>query len=737
MNVIKKNFQVTGMSCASCASSIESMLRAQQGVKLANVNFASKSVLVEFDADLITEPKLIECVNSIGYHLISSELKEETRKAEENYLATLKRNTIFSGIFSLPLFIIGMFFMDMPYGNYIMWSLASPVLVIGGKDFFINAWKQLKHKNANMDTLVALSTGMAYLFSVFNTLYPQFWHSRGLHAHVYFESSAVIIFFILLGKLLEENAKNRTSDAIKKLMGLQPKKLVVVNADYSLSEIPIGEVQVGQIILVKPGEKIPVDGELTEGESFVDESMINGEPIPAYKNKGSKVFSGTINQKGTFRIKALKVGNETLLAQIIRTVQEAQGSKAPVQQLTDKIASVFVPFVLGIALLALILWISFGGSNGFTQGLMAMITVLVIACPCALGLATPTALMVGIGKGAGIGILIKDAEALESAKDINTIVLDKTGTITEGKPVLTSIHFGNQLTYQKKMKSILLGIEMQSEHPLATAICNYLKEEKTVAIQPEKFESITGMGIMAVSGGEIYYAGNLRLMNEKGIIFTDEQNNIIRSFEEQAQSMIVFADKKNVIAIAGVADKIKQHSAKAIEILQQMGIEVYMLTGDNEKAAEAVAKQVGIKQVLAGLMPSDKAIYIDYLKSSGKKVAMIGDGINDSEALVRADVSFAMGKGSDIAMDVAKVTIMSSDLLMLPKAIELSRQTVAKIKQNLFWAFIYNLIGIPIAAGALYFVNGFMLNPMLAGAAMAMSSVSVVSNSLLLKYNKL
>lgn len=713
------------------------MLRAQKGVNSASVNLATKTAFAEYDTDLVSEQTLIDSIKSIGYGLISSELKAQAEKAEENYLKNLKRNTIFSGVFSVPLLIIGMFFMEIPYANPIMWALASPVLIFWGKDFFINAWKQLNHKKANMDTLVALSTGIAYLFSVFNTLYPQFWHARGLHAHVYFESSAVIIFFILLGKTLEENAKNRTSDAIKKLMGMQPKMVTLVSHDGSITQIKIEDVQAGQIVLVKPGEKIAVDGELTEGESYVDESMINGEPMAALKVKSSKVFSGTINQKGTFKMKALKVGSETLLAQIIRTVQEAQGSKAPVQKLTDKIASVFVPVVMGIALLTLMMWLFFGGENGFTHGLLAMITVLVIACPCALGLATPTALIVGIGKGAGLGILIKDAEALESAREINAVVLDKTGTITEGKPAVTILRFSNSVGNMERMKSVLYGIESQSEHPLAAAVCNYLKSEKVNSAVIGKTESITGLGIIAEAEGVNYFAGNLRLMSEKGVVLMPEEQQLISELESQAQSVIIFASGKNVIAIAGVSDKIKQHSAKAVETMQQMGIEVYMLTGDNEKAANAVAEKVGIKNVLAHLMPSDKAIYIDYLKSSGKKVAMIGDGINDSEALAKANVSFAMGKGSDIAMDVAKVTIMSSDLMMVPKAIELSKQTVSKIKQNLFWAFIYNLVGIPIAAGALYFINGFMLDPMLAGAAMAMSSVSVVSNSLLLKYKRL
>lgn len=734
MALVKKTYPVTGMSCASCATSVESMLKSQKGVKNAAVNFAGNTVLVEFSPEIVSEQSLKESVLSIGYDILINESKEDAEEIEKKHLGDLKRRTLYSGMFALPLFVIGMFFMNMPYANYIMWALATPVVFVFGKDFFVNAFKQLRHKSSNMDTLVALSTGIAYLFSVFNTLNPSFWHNRGLHAHVYFESSAVIIFFILLGKLLEENAKNRTSDAIKKLMGLQPKTVTVINSANQIQEIKIEEVQVGQFILVKPGEKIPVDGVVTEGESFVDESMISGEPIPVLKQKSIKVFSGTINQKGTFQFKAEKVGSETLLAQIIKTVQEAQGSKAPVQQLTDKIASIFVPVVVVISIVTFLLWLVFGGQNGLTQGLLAMITVLVIACPCALGLATPTALMVGIGKGAGLGILIRDAEALEKAKTINTIVLDKTGTITEGKPIVNELFFISDTINKKEILSVLYGIELLSEHPLAEAVCKYLGDLKIEPVKPEKFESITGQGIKAVINNDTYFAGNVNLITSNSIIITATEQEKLNQMSDTGQSLVIVSKNKAIVAVIGISDKIKATSKTAIAQLKQTGIDVHMLTGDNEKSAKAVADKVGITNVVANMLPSAKSEFIKSLQKKNKIVAMIGDGINDSEALALADVSFAMGKGSDIAMDVAKITIMSSDLLMVPKAIKLSRQTVSKIKQNLFWAFIYNIIGIPVAAGALYFINGFMLDPMLAGAAMAMSSVSVVSNSLLLKF---
>jgi len=612
-----------------------------------------------------------------------------------------------------------------------MWIFSTPVLLYFGKDFFINAWKQLKHRSANMDTLVALSTGIAYVFSVFTLVYPEFWISRGLEAHVYFEAAAVIIAFILLGKLLEEKAKGNTSTAIKKLMGLQPKTVLVVQADGTEKQMAIEEVEVGAIILVKPGEKIAVDGMVTSGQSYVDESMLSGEPVPVLKEKGEKVFAGTINQKGSFQFEAIKVGKETMLAQIIKMVQDAQGSKAPVQKLVDKIAGIFVPVVIGIAMLTFVLWIVLGGDHGIVQGLLAAVTVLVIACPCALGLATPTAIMVGVGKGAEQGILIKDAESLELAKSITAIVLDKTGTITEGKPQVTGIHW---LQNDDRRKDVLLAIEKQSEHPLADAVVHYLQEVNTASIT--QFESITGKGAKAVYEGEPYFIGNKKLLLENKI-------EIVASLQKQAdqwgaasKTVIWFSDSKQALAVLAISDQIKQTSVHAIQEMQQMGIRLFMLTGDNEATAKAIAEQTGIQHYKAEVLPQHKADFVKELQQQGHVVAMVGDGINDSTALATADVSIAMGKGSDIAMDVAKMTIISSDLKKIPQAIRLSKQTVRTIKQNLFWAFIYNLIGIPIAAGILYPINGFLLNPMIAGAAMALSSVSVVSNSLRLKWKK-
>ncbi len=535
---------------------------------------------------------------------------------------------------------------------------------------------------------------------------------------------------------MEERAKSNTSSAIKKLIGLQPKTVIKINSEGTESVIKISEVNEGDHLLVKPGDKIPVDGKVISGNSFVDESMISGEPIPLEKKKDEKVFAGTINQKGSFVFEATKVGSDTLLAHIIKMVEEAQGSKAPVQKLVDKIAGIFVPVVMGIAVLSFIAWIIFGDTNGLTYGLLAMITVLVIACPCALGLATPTAIMVGVGRGAENGILIKDAESLEQAKNINAIILDKTGTITEGKPQVVDI-FWKENENVGELSSALFSLESQSEHPLADAIAKYFHAKNIQKISSDNFESLTGTGISAIINNEKYFAGSFQLMKEKQISIPEEMKSKTEIWLKDSFTVIWFADNKNALAAVAIADKIKSTSKEAIQQLQQMGIEVYMLTGDNEKTAAAVSKSVGIKNFKAEAMPDTKADFIKELQNRGMKVAMVGDGINDSQALALADVSIAMGKGTDIAMDVAKMTLISSDLNHIPKAIQLSKQTVKVIHQNLFWAFIYNVIGIPIAAGILFPFTGFLLNPMIAGAAMAMSSVSVVSNSLRLKWIKL
>ncbi|HFK5503810.1 heavy metal translocating P-type ATPase [Elizabethkingia anophelis] len=730
----KATYPVLGMTCASCAGSAENIVKNESGVVNASVNFATGNLSVEYLPNMTNTIQLQKAVLSGGYDLLIEDesTQHETLEALHNRkFKLLKKKTLWAVLLSIPVVIIGMFFMEIPYANPIMWLFSTPVVLWLGKDFFINAWKQAKHKSANMDTLVALSTGIAYIFSVFNMLFADFWHQRGLHAHVYFEAASVIIAFILLGKLLEEKAKGNTSSAIKKLMGLQPKNVIVIQEDGTERQMAIEEVEVGNIIMVKPGEKIAVDGIVTSGNSYLDESMLSGEPIPVLKKENEKVFAGTINQKGSFQFKAVKVGKETMLAQIIKMVQDAQGSKAPVQKLVDKIAGIFVPTVISIAILTFILWLVWGGQNAVVQGLLAAITVLVIACPCALGLATPTAIMVGVGKGAENGILIKDAESLELAKKINTVVLDKTGTITEGKPQVTGIKWYNN---DDTAKNILLSIEKQSEHPLADAVVKHLNEAATTPLS--MFESITGKGAKADHNNETYLVGNKKFLTENNIIITKDLLKQADEWSKQSKTVIWFSNSKLALSVLAISDKIKETSVQAIKEMQNKGIELYMLTGDNEATARSIAEQTGIKHYKAEVMPQDKANFVKELQQQGKIVAMVGDGINDSTALATADVSIAMGKGSDIAMDVAKMTIISSDLTKIPQAIKLSRQTVATIKQNLFWAFIYNLIGLPIAAGILYPVNGFLLNPMIAGAAMALSSVSVVSNSVRLKWKK-
>lgn len=734
VSTVKKTFPVLGMTCASCAGSTESIVKYQEGVVSASVNFATGNLTVEYLPNITDAFKLQKAVQSIGYDLL---VEDEARQQETleaihaEKFRKLKNKTIWAILLSLPVVTIGMFFMNIPYANEIMWLFASPVVLWLGKDFFVNAWKQAKHRSANMDTLVALSTGIAYLFSVFNVLFPGFWHQRGLHAHVYFEAAAVVIAFILLGKLLEEKAKGNTSSAIKKLMGLQPKTVLVIQPDGTEQQVAIEEVQAGDIILVKPGEKIAVDGIVISGNSYVDESMLSGEPVAVLKKENEKVFAGTINQKGSFKFKAVNVGKETMLAHIIKMVQEAQGSKAPVQKLVDKIAGIFVPVVIGIAILTFVLWLILGGDNGIVQGLLAAVTVLVIACPCALGLATPTAIMVGVGKGAEKGILIKDAESLEVAKKVNAIVLDKTGTITEGRPLVANIQWNNNDDATRK---ILLSLEKQSEHPLAEAVVKQLEGVDSVSLS--SFDSITGKGVRAVYNNEAYVVGNKKLLVENDITVGNELLKYAEEWSKQSKTIIWFANSKQALAVIAIADTIKETSVEAVRQLQNMGIELYMLTGDNEATAKAIAQQTGMQHYKAEVLPQHKADFIKELQQQGKVVAMVGDGINDSTALATADVSIAMGKGSDIAMDVAKMTIISSDLTKIPQAIRLSKQTVSTIKQNLFWAFIYNLIGIPVAAGILYPVNGFLLNPMIAGAAMALSSVSVVGNSLRLKWKK-
>ncbi len=731
----KKIFYVTGMMCAGCAATVENTVAGQKGVEEARVNFAASTIMVDYDAAEVTPADLQQAVRAAGYDLLIDD-EDKVEDIQQKEFCQLKRNTLGSVVLSLPVFIIGMFFMHMPYGDWIMLVFTLPVVLIFGRSFFINAWLQLKHGRASMDTLVAVSTGIAFLFSLFNTFYPEYWTNRGLEAHVYYEASSVIIALILLGRLLESRAKNKTSSAIRKLMGLQPKMVVRVSEDGSEHEIPVKAVQFGDVLSVKPGGRIPVDGTVKEGISYVDESMITGESLPVEKVSGMKVYAGTMNQKGSFRFVAERVGSETVLAHIVKMVQEAQGSKAPVQRLVDKIAGIFVPVVIGIAVFTFVVWMIVGGELAFTHALLTSITVLVIACPCALGLATPTAIMVGIGKGAEYNILIKDAESLELLYKTTAVVLDKTGTITEGHPVVTGVLWKEGVDVDR-LAPILMALESKSEHPLADAVVAYLSSKGIKGALSGTFESITGLGIKGSVEGREFWVGNKRLMEGNTLVFAPEQLEKADAYRREGNTVVYFAGGGQILAVIAIADQIKKGSACAVIKLRKAGIKVYMLTGDNEVTARAVVEQVGLKEYRSEMMPSDKALFVKELQSKGEVVAMVGDGINDSQALAQADVSIAMGRGSDIAMDVSKITLIRSDLNAIPDALKLSRRTVRTIRQNLFWAFIYNVIGIPVAAGVLYPCCGFLLNPMIAAAAMAFSSVSVVTNSLRLKAGRM
>ena len=719
----------------SVRANVESTVQALSGVEKASVNFAAGTLTVTYNPSVITLEVMQAAVQAAGYDLIveaEDPVAMQEEKARMHY-KILRRNTIGAWTLSIPLALLGMVFMHVPFGNWIMMVLALAIMIFFGRSFYVNGVRHALKGKANMDTLVALSTSIAFLFSLFNTLCPGFWLGKGLEPHVYYEASGVIIAFVLLGKLMEERAKNSTSSAIKGLMGLQPKTARLVT-DGREEEVPISNLQVGNVVSVRPGEKIPVDGTLLQGSSSVDESMLSGEPIPVEKNAGDRVLAGTINQKGAFTMEATSVGGTTVLAQIVQMVQSAQGSKAPVQRIVDKISGIFVPVVVLLSFLTFVCWLVIGGESYFSYALLSAVSVLVIACPCALGLATPTALMVGMGKGAEQHILIKDAFALENLCKVDTVVLDKTGTLTEGVPVVTDSYWisDDNIRYL----DVLYTAEQKSEHPLASAILCWLEESGAKVCEAENFESLTGRGVRIQVEGVTYWVGSQGLLDIFQAGIPEKVRKQIGQWQEDGQSVVFYGQETRLLAVLAISDRIKPTSAEAVKELKKQGIEVHLLTGDGVRTAERVAATLDIGYYKAEVMPNDKEEYIISLQQQGKKVAMVGDGINDSQALARADVSIAMGKGTDIAMDVAMVTLITSDLLLLPGAIRLSKQTVRLIYQNLFWAFIYNVIGIPLAAGVLFPINGLLLNPMLASAAMAFSSVSVVLNSLRLKFMK-
>ena len=696
---------------------MEKALNKLEGVTSANVNLSTNKAVVVFPSGVLEDSQIIEAIEKAGYKAeverdVSSDREKELREKE---IKSLKRSFIISAILTLPLFS-AMFFhmagqMNILTNGYFQWALATPVQFLIGARFYKGAYKSLRGGGANMDVLIAMGTSAAYFYSVYNIF-------AGVHEY-YFEASAVIITLILLGKTFEAVAKGKTSEAIKKLMGLQPKTARVLK-DGEEKEIPIENLQIGDIIIVKPGEKVPVDGVIVQGSSSLDESMITGESIPVDKGEGDQVVGATINKFGSFRFEAQKIGKDTVLSQIIKLVEDAQGSKAPVQRLADKISGIFVPTVIGIALVT---FIAFYFIDSFNTGLINAVAILVIACPCALGLATPTAIMVGTGKGAENGILIKSGEHLERAHKMDSIIFDKTGTITKGKPDVTDIlSFGED---RNEILRIAASVEKTSEHPLGEAIVKKAEEEGLDLSEAESFSAVPGKGLQASFEGREVLIGNRRLMNENKVDLTDKERQIEKLEREGKTAMLLAVDKK-LAGIIAVADGIKETSQAAIKELQDMGLKVFMITGDNERTARAIGAQVGIENILADVLPEDKASEVEKLKSQGMHVGMVGDGINDAPALAAADVGFAIGTGTDVAMEAADITLMRGDLEGVVTAMRLSHRTMKTIKQNLFWAFFYNTLGIPFAA------LGF-LNPMVAGAAMAFSSVSVVSNSLRLR----
>lgn len=735
-NMKKETFPVGGMSCASCALHVQKALGAQEGVASAAVNYASQEATVEYDESRQTPATLQAAVRSAGYDLLLHNDADAVERRRDKSYHTLCRRTVAAFLAVVLLTALG--HADAVWAPWASWLIATVVVFGLGRQFYVAAWKQLRHLTSNMDTLVALSTGISYLFSLQNLLFPDFWTSRGITPHLYFESAGGIIAFILLGRLLEARAKRGAGAAIRRLVGLQPQTVTLVTPEGDrIAEIK--DVQAGQTVRVKPGERISVDGEVSSGSSYVDESMLTGEPIAVFKEAGAKVYAGTVNGHGSLTVEARHAAADTLLSQIIRLVQEAQGTKPRVQRLVDRMAAVFVPAIIALSVLSFAAWMILAGSGAFVHALLAMVTVLIIACPCALGLATPTALMVGMGKGAENGILIKDAQSLETARKVDAIVFDKTGTLTEGKPQVTDRYW---TTADVAPRLRLLHLEQGSEHPLAEAVATCLKNETGPAADAAAagvgpITSLPGRGVEAGSAGGVLLAGNRTLMDERAVRVTEDMERRARRWENECKTVVWYAENGTAVALLAISDRLRPTSERAVAELKHLGVATYLLTGDNEATARYTARRLGIDHYEAGVLPQQKAAFIGRLQREGRTVAMVGDGINDSAALARADLSIAMGQGSDIAIESAMMTVMGSEPTRIADAMRLSRLTVRTIRQNLFWAFVYNLIAVPIAAGVLYPVNGFLLNPMVGAVAMAFSSVSVVTNSLLLARKRL
>lgn len=723
----KESIDISGMSCAACSARIEKRLNRVEGVLKASVNLATQKASIEYDSLKVGADDLIKTVELLGYkaekaHNASKDTEKEKREKE---IKRLRMELVISAVLSSPLImamLLTLVNIDIGFlhNEYFQLIVATPVQFIIGSRFYKNAYHALRSKSANMDVLIAMGTSAAYFFSVYNAFLVPIKPGM-MMKDLYFEAGAVIITLILLGKYLEAVAKGKTSEAIKKLMGLQAKTARVIR-DGIEADIPVEDVSVGDVIVVRPGEKVPVDGKITDGSSSVDESMLTGESLPVEKKAGDPVIGATINKYGTFRFEATRVGKDMALSQIIKMVEDAQGSKAPIQKIADRVSGIFVPAVIAIAFLTFIIW--YFAAGNFSSAITSAVSVLVIACPCALGLATPTAIMVGTGKGAENGILIKGGEHLEMAYRLKSVVLDKTGTITKGQPGVTDIVPTGRMDKAEILRMAAIS-EKLSEHPLGAAIYEKGKNESGSLPDPDRFEAVPGRGILAVIGDKDIYIGTRKLITEKGIDISNVESEIVR-LEDEGKTAMLMAVNERIEAVIAVADTVKEHSREAIEDLQRMGIEVYMITGDNKRTANAIARQVGITNVLAEVLPENKAEEVEKLEKQGRIVAMVGDGINDAPALATADIGMAIGTGTDVAIEAADITLMRGDLRSIPTAIRLSRRTMRKIKQNLFWAFIYNIIGIPFAAFGL-------LSPVIAGGAMAFSSVSVVTNSLSLK----
>ena len=736
--------KLRGMSCASCANSIEDAIRTVPGVSESNVNFGIEQATVTYDPRKTDLDTIQDAVSEAGYSAFS--LQEQTMvtgedDAEKSMRAAesrqLKRKVIVGGALS-ALIVVGAMsaMLNLPLirgldNPWIQLVLATPVLFWCGGDFFKNAWKALKRRAASMDTLVAIGTGSAYFYSIFATVFPRFFTTQGLTPEVYYEASSVIITLILLGRLFENRAKGQTSDAIRKLIGLQARDARIIRNGREL-EVPIQDVQIGDVVVVRPGEKIPVDGEVVDGSSTLDESMVTGESMPVKKQAGDEVIGATINKTGSFKFRATRVGKDTLLAQIVQLVQQAQGSKAPIQRLADRVTGWFVPVVIGVAIATFVIW--FLALGNLTLALITTVGVLIIACPCALGLATPTSIMVGTGKGAENGILIKGADSLELAHQIQTIVLDKTGTLTQGKPTVTDFLTVNGTANQSELKLLRLAasVERNSEHPLAEAVVRYAQSQEVALGDVQNFEAVAGSGVEGTVSNQVVQIGTQRWMEELRIdsqALREQKSQL----EASGKTAVWIAVDGKLEGLMGIADALKPSSVQAVRSLKKLGLDVIMLTGDNQQTADAIAREVGISRVIAEVRPDQKVAQIAALQKEGKIVAMVGDGINDAPALAQAQVGIAIGTGTDVAIAASDITLISGDLQSIVTAIQLSRATMSNIRQNLFFAFIYNIVGIPIAAGILFPFFGWLLSPMIAGGAMALSSISVVTNALRLR----